>query len=165
MQARLRNLAGVCAFLAALGLGCEDPQHFSEPEKHTEQFVDFSNLVMSGRQSLPADPAYVYHVTVGSATDMVHPHFEGHWTFADPEKPIDIYVMPASQYNSSQPPAGQEGIFWTSLTDAVVGQQRATSMHLHPTPGDWVIIFYNPAPNVLNGRSEIAAEVALTYFK
>lgn len=166
------RIAIVVAALAAGAIpACEDPQHFSEPQKSSIAVVDFEDLVMNGRRVgpryLPPEPQFVYRVNVRPEPEMVHPHFIGRWTLTDPEKPIDVYVFPATVYNDTLPPPAYPDsvVFWKSTTDAVIGEQRATSMHQHPYPGDWVIVFYNAAENNLAGRSEISSEVDLTYFK
>ena len=159
MTKSVRILAGLALLGALAGLACENPQGFVEPSKHSEVIVDLYNYDMNGQQQ------EVYHATVLPEPDMVHPHFEGRWTFADNERPVDVYVIPAAYYNPQLLPAAQDSIFWSSLTDAVVGQQRATEMHLHPSPGEWVIVFYNALPFLQTSRARISTEIDLTYFK
>lgn len=159
MTQPLRILAGVALLAALGGLACEDPQGFVEPTKHTDVVVDLFNFDMNGQQQ------EVYRATVLPEPDMIHPHFEGRWTFADNERPVDVYVIPAGHYDPQLLPADQDSIFWSSLTDAVVGQQRQTEMHLHPEPGEWVILFYNALPFLQTSRARISTEINLAYFK
>jgi len=171
MRPLLRTALALAGLAAGAGLGCEDPQHFSEPEKHSLSVVDFEDVVMNGRRLgsrlLPPDPQFIYRFNVQPEPDMVHPHLIGRWTLTDPEKPIDVYVIPATNFVDSLPPTAYPDslVFWKSTTDATTGQQRATSMQEHPFPGDWVVLFYNTAENNLGGRSEISSEVTLTWFK
>jgi hypothetical protein len=159
MPKPVRTLGGFALVAALAALGCENPQGFVEPTKHKEVIVDLFSYEMNGQQQ------EVYRTTVLPEPDMVHPHFEGRWTFSDNERPIDVYVIPAAYYNPQLLPAAQDSIFWSSLTDAVVGQQRQIEMHVHPNPGDWVIVLYNSLPFLATSRAKISTEIDLTYFK
>ncbi len=141
-------------------LACKTPEGFVEPKKYTVPIASLRGMVVPGQVQL------VYHVAVLPEPEMTHPHFIGRWNFADVEKPIDVYVCRAEHYVETVPPAAQDSvIFWSSLQNAVVGQQRQTSMELHPEPGQWVIVFYNAAPATQMGRATFSADVELTYFK
>jgi hypothetical protein len=143
-----------------LGSACENPQGFVEPKKYTDTIVNLRNYVLPGQAQL------VYRVEVQPEPQMTHPHFEGRWNFADVEKPVDVYVLRAEHYVETAPPASQDSLlFWSSLENAVVGQQRETSMHLHPAPGSWVIVFYNAGPATSTGRATFSADESLSYFK
>jgi hypothetical protein len=154
-----RRWIGVALLGGALFVGCEDPATFSEPERRSQIIVDLEDVELLGQQQL------VFRATVLPEPEMVHPHFEGRWTFADNEKPIDFYVIPAADYIQGQLPPAQTGIFWSSVQNAVVGQQRATGMHLHPAPGDWVIVLFNALPFGPTTRARFSSEVDLTFFK
>jgi hypothetical protein len=145
--------------VAVVASSCEEPQEFVEPSRHTQRFLDLTNVEFTGQQQ------EVYRVTVLPEPDMVHPHFEGRWTFADPERPIDFYVIPAAYYDPNALGGEQDSIFWSSVADADVGQQRLASMHLHPTPGDWVVVLYNALPFGPTTRARFSTELDLTYFR
>ncbi len=145
--------------LVVLG-ACSNPQGFVEPKKHTDPIVALRNNILPGQSQL------VYRVTVQPEPEMTHPMFIGRWNFADVEKPIDVYVCTGDHYVETVPPAAQDSvIFWSSLQNAVVGQQRETTMELHPKPGNWVIVFYNAAAATSVGRATFSADVSLQYFK
>jgi hypothetical protein len=139
--------------------GCEDPQGFVDPQQFSQRFIDLYNAELNGQSKL------VYRVAVLPEPEMVHPHIEGRWTFTDPEKPIDVYIIPAAYYDDSRPPAEQDSVFWASVTGAEVDQQRATSVQVHPTPGDWVVVLYNALPFAATSRARFSMEIALTFFK
>lgn len=139
--------------------GCEDPPTFSEPKRQIQVIIDLEDVELIGQAQI------VYRVTVPPPPEFVHPHFEGRWTFSDNEKPIDFYVIPAADYIEGQLPPAQTGVFWSSVQDAVVGQQRATGMELHPAPGDWVIVLFNSLPFGPTTRARFSSEVDLSYFK
>ena len=156
MRKSLWTAAGLL-LAACLGTtSCEEPQGFVEPQLQTQNVADLFNFEMDGQQQ------EIFRVTVLAEPDMVHPHLEGRWTFTDNEKPIDIYVIPAQSYDPSLPPGEQDDIRWSSLQDAIVGQQRQTSMHLHPEPGEWVLVFYNSLPFAATSRTRISSEIKLT---
>jgi len=157
MRYLVRAAAGLLLAASLAIVSCDDPQGFVEPELVRQSIVDLFNFDMDGQQQ------EIYRITVGG--DMVHPHLEGKWTFTDPEKPIDIYVVPAASYDPNLLPGEQPVIRWSSLQDAIVGQQRQTTMHIHPEVGEWVIILYNSLPYVATSRSRISSEIDLTYFK
>ncbi len=159
MRNLVRTAAGLVLAASLAAVSCDNPEGFVEPTLHRETVVDLYNFDMDGQQQA------VFRVTVLPEPDMVHPHLEGRWTFTDNEKPIDIYVIPAQYFDPNRVPADQDSIFWSSLQDAVVGQQRQTSMHLHPRPGEWVIVFYNSLPYAAASRSRVSSEIDLTYFK
>jgi hypothetical protein len=160
----LRSLVGIGS-LGLLGLaglaGCKQDEIFGDVTKFRDRLVDFQNQQFWGQERRE------YRATV--TADMIHPSFEGHWTFRDPEKPLDIYVFASNRYRSGQPLSQQDTTyFWASVRNATggLGQLRDTEMHIHPTPGDWVIVIYNNAvPNNPVTRAEAAAEIDLTYFK
>lgn len=168
---RLAALFGLGLLVCVAAGGCEEPQGFVEPTSHSVPIARFRALVLPGQAKL------VYRVAVQGEPAMVHPHFDGRWTLRDPERPIDVYVIPdgwrdsqgqVHHYDDTRLPAAQDSVFWSSIQDAIggLGQLRAPSMRLHPTPGDWVIVLYNSLPpNVSTSRSEFAADVELTYFK
>jgi len=160
MHKAIRTAVSLGFFGVVLLTGCEDPQSFVEPTKHIESIADLRNVTVPGQSQL------VYRVVVQPEPQMTHPHIEGRWTFADVEKPVDVYIFPAASYVETQPPAAQDSIvYWSSLTNAVVGQQRETSMHLHPAPGEWVVVFYNAGPANSAGRATFSASALLSYFK
>ena len=159
MRHPVRTSSGLVLLAALVALSCSDPQGFVEPQKYTEVVSDLFNFDMNGQQQ------EVYRATVLPEPEMVHPHFEGRWTFSDNEKPIDIYVIPAQYYDPARLPAAQDSVFWSSIQDAIVGQQRATGMHIHPTPGEWVIVYYNALPFAATSRARLSSEILLTYFK
>jgi hypothetical protein len=161
---RRRAVRGLGPALAGLALmGCQEPQSFEDVKKYSIPIVDQENIILTGEQRNE------YRVTVPG--DVTHPSFEGRWTFRDPEKPIDIYVFPASRYTSGQPLAPEDSVvYWSSLSNAIggLGQLRATEMHIHPRPGDWVIVYYNAqsaAAGPILTRAEFSTELVLTYFK
>jgi len=154
-----RTLAGLGLLAALATAGCEQSQGLGEIRKAVIDVLDFEDQVFNGRERRE------FRATV--TADMVHPSFEGHWTFRDPEKPLDIYVIRADLYDPNRPLDPQDpDVRWSSIKDAIggLGQLRATEMHIHPTPGDWVILFYNPRDPVATTRATVSAEVRLTYF-
>lgn len=168
----LRRLAGRLGLLAALAVwGCEDAQRFVEPKSHTDPIARLRGTVLPGQAKL------VYRVAVQPEPAMVHPHFQGRWTFRDPEKPIDVYVIPdgwrdsedrVHYYDDERLPAAQDSVLWSSVQSAIggIGQLRQASMHVHPSPGGWVIVLYNSLPaGAVTSRAEFAADLDLTYFK
>jgi hypothetical protein len=159
MRYPVRTAAGLLLAVSLAAVSCEDPQGFVEPKLTRQPIVDLYNFDMEGQQQ------EVYRVTVLPEPDMVHPHLEGKWTFADNERPIDIYVVPAASYDPNRLPGEQEVIRWSSLQDAIVGQQRQTSMRIHPEPGEWVIILYNGLPFAATSRARVSSEIDLTYFE
>jgi hypothetical protein len=154
-------LAILLGALAAL-IGCGDESSsevIAPPRRHVERFIDLENEELTGQGEL------VFYVTVLPEPEIVHPHFEGRWTFSDIEKPIDFFVIPAASYVVGQPPASQRDIYWSSIQDAQVGQQRAPRMEIHPPPGDWVIVLYNALPFGPTTRARFSTEIELTYFR
>lgn len=143
--------------LGVLSTQCGDPQKFEEVQRRIEPFVDFRNVTVLGQDR------QVFEHAVGS--DVTHPHFEGRWTVRDPERPVDVYVFRAEDYNPAQPPASQ-GYFWASTTSSIgVGQSRSNELHLHPAPGNWLLVFFNPGLNPQASRTDLSAEITYTYFK
>lgn len=105
---------------------------------------------------------------------MVHPSFEGRWTFSDPERPIDFYIINAVVWDdttfhldSRSPSSLPDSLVrWSSITGAVegLGTLRAKEMHVHPAPGTWVVVLYNSRTGP-DGKAEFSAEINLTYFR
>ena len=154
---RPRTTLGLGLLVSLAFGGCKQQEHFTDVQKHATRFVDFSGLVLLGhaRQEFRIDVP----------GDVMHPAFEGRWTLADPEKPTEVYVIPGDIYRSDVAPALQDSVFWTSVRSTVGGFAAPyTDMHIHPTPGNWVVVFYNPLPGNLS-RSTVSAEIDLTYFK
>jgi hypothetical protein len=155
---RLALVLGLVGVVSATS--CDNPEGFVEPKKHSEPIVSLRNTTVAGQTQL------VYRVNVLSATEMTHPHFEGHWTFADNEKPIDVSVYRGEHYVETAAPGTQDSLlFWSSLQNAVVGQQREATMHLHPEPGQWAIVFYNSGAASSAGRATFSATIDLEFFK
>ena len=157
---RLRRFALAAAGLAALAAlpACEDSPVIGEREKFSTRFVDITREVINGQDRR----AY----TINVPGDAIHPHLEGRWTVGDVERPVDTYVFREGDYDPSAPPAGQT-YFWTSTTGGAndVNANRSQSVRVHPTPGNWVIVFLNPAINPFAGRTELSAEVEINFFR
>jgi hypothetical protein len=149
--------------VAALGVlaltpACEESPVIGEREKVTHRFVDITREVINGQDRR----AY----TVNVPGDAIHPHLEGRWTVNDVERPVDTFVFREGDYDAGSPPGGQQ-YFWTSTTTGTggVNSARSQSVRVHPTPGNWVIVFYNPAINPFAGRTELSAEVEISFFR
>ena len=146
--------------LMALGVvstRCGDPQTFEEVQRRIEPFIDFRNATVLGQDR----QAFAHRVPA----DVGHPHFEGRWTVANPERPVDVYVFRAGDYDPLQPLSAQH-YFWASTTSGLgVGQMRNNELHLHPTPGDWVLVFFNPGLSPQGNRTDLSAEITFSYFK
>ena len=157
-MSRLRSLFAVAALAALASPGCKQPTHFEDVKKYREPIARFEKVAIQGHERRE----YRVHVPA----DLLHPHFEGHWTFRDPEKPIDVFVFTAAQYDSCPEPSLTCGYFWSSITNATggLGQLRASEMHIHPAPGDWVLVFYNSGSGFA-ARTEFDAQVDFVYFK
>jgi len=152
-----RYRIAVCAGFVALSGACNDPQTFQDVQKHTVEFIMFRNVAMLGgdRQTFPQNVP----------GDVTHPSFEGRWVVRDPEKPVDMYVFRASDYDPNRPLADQ-AYFWSSTTMSNgLGQQRSQEVHVHPTPGDWLIVFSNPAVGTVGTRTDVSADISLSFFK
>lgn len=154
----MRRIGAAVLMVLALGSSrCSDPQSFEDVQRRIEPFIDFRNVTVLGqdRQVFARD-------VPGEA---VHPHFEGRWTVRDPERPVDVYVFRAGEYNPTQPLADQN-YYWASTTNTLgVGQARSNELHLHPSPGGWVLVFFNPGVNPQGARTDLSAEITFTYFR
>ena len=152
MRARFElNSPGVALGLAlglVLGLasglaGCKKVTGFQEVKKHTTRFVDLTKKRLEGHQRLvyPLDGPLVV------PGDVTHPTLEGRWSFSDQEKPVDVFVVRAADYDPDVEPSPLHDIFFSSIQGAVagVGTLRAKAMHKHPPPGSWLVVFYNGA--------------------
>lgn len=158
MSKRIRTLVAG-GLLGVLGISaCGEDQGFMDPEKHRETFISFRNVAFVSQQKRE------FRITVG---DIVHPHFEGRWTLRDKEKPVDVYVIRAQDYDPNLLPPAQPRIFWDSVVESQGGLQQlqSTTMQVHPSPGEWVVVFYNPAPLSSTARAEVSADMQLTFFR
>jgi len=143
--------------LSALSTGCSDPQKFEDTQKRVEDFINIRNLIILGQDR------QVFSKAVPA--DAIHPHFEGRWTVLDAERPVDVYVLKAENYDPAQPLPAQN-YFWSSTTSGIgVGQSRSNELHLHPTPGNWVLVFFNPGLSPQANRTDLSAEITFTFFK
>jgi hypothetical protein len=145
------------AALAAVP-ACEEPVTIAELQKVVDQFVDIRNVVVPGQGRL------VFTVTVPG--DAIHPHLEGRWTVNNVERPVDLYVFRQGTYDGNQPPSGQDH-YWTSEPPAGsgIGQERNLELHIHPSPGEWTLVFFNPGTNPLTTRTELSAELQVNYWR
>lgn len=148
--------------MGVLGLcACGDEQGFMDPEKRRETFISFRSVAFMSQEKRE------FRITVGAPPSVVHPHFEGRWTLRDKEKPVDVYIIRAEDYLPNVLPPAQPRVFWDSVVETQGGLQQlqSTNVQIHPTPGDWVIVFYNPAPVSVTSRAEVSADMLLTYFR
>ncbi len=150
MSARSRAALAVVLLGLALGaIGCEDPQGFVETTKIRETFMDVSDQIVDGQRRLE------FRVNVPGG--VTHPSFEGLWTFRNPERPLFLYIVRAAEYDSGADP--------TTLPNFFMMRSDATSIHVHPTPGEWVIALVNPAAFGPATRSEVSGQVQLSYWR
>jgi len=150
MFARAR--APLAIALLALGLGasgCEEQQGFMEPTKVRETFMDVDDQIVDGQRRLE------FRVNVPG--DVTHASFEGLWTFRNPEKPLFVYVVRASEYDSAADPA--------TLPNFFMLRPEVTTIHVHPTPGDWVVVLHNPAAFGPATRAEVSGQILLSFWR
>ena len=147
--------------LAGLGLaGCGNTtSKFEEVVKHQENVVDLTKASLLGHERLE------FRKSVPS--DVASPTFEGRWNFTDQERPVDVYLVKASDYHANVPPDSLEHVYWSSLLGALegIGTLRTREIHIHPRAGDWVLVFYNSADAGPLSKAEFTAQISLSYFK
>ena len=171
---RDRRLLGTLAGLLGLGLaGCEDPQGFARVERQTEVVASFNRQTIDGKARVE------YFGAVPSAKD--HPEFLVNWSNLNSEAKVELYVFNRSAYVDSLPlmqhaedlteqqkqnPDGPLLVLWPQLPleGPQFGDRLPTQLHLHPTPGDWVLVFYNPLDRNLANRAMISGTVELSFF-
>jgi hypothetical protein len=151
MRRRVRDSIAVILIALALGSsGCEEQPGFMEPTKVRETFMDLDDQVVLGQNRIE------FRVNVPSG--VTHPSFEGLWTFRNPEKPLWVYVVRSADYtDSNADPATLPNYF---MLDPVV-----TTIHVHPTPGDWVVLLINPADFGPTTASEVSGSISLSYWR
>jgi hypothetical protein len=142
----------ILAALALLGVGCNStPESVLEVSKHTQPFIDIRNVTLIGQ----ARAAYSFAVP----GDVAHPHFQGRWSVHDTEKPVEVFVFRSGDYDENQPLTAQTAVWsWTLTSDK-------SEMHIHPTPGSWIVVFFNPATAGFTTRTELTAQIDFSYFK
>jgi len=162
------------AGLLGLGLaGCEDEVGFARVEHQTEIVASFQRLTIDGKDRVE------YLGTVPSGKD--HPEFLVNWSNLNSEVKIELYVFDRSSYVDNLPlmqlaedlteqqeqnPDGPLLVLWPQLPleGPQFGDRLPTQLHLHPTPGDWVLVFYNPLDRNLANRAMISGSVELSFF-
>lgn len=158
----LRNrLAAACvATLSLLLLGCEDSQKFEDILRNDIEVADFERVRLRGGEKL------ILKVTEVTS-DMIHPEFIGRWTNLRREIEVNFYVLPLADFDENKPISELENILFTSVADDGVGfgDRRVTEMHVHPSPGQWVMFFFNPRPGGPSNEAELSADVRLSFFK
>ena len=188
MGKRLRAGAALTlAGAAALFLlpACEDTQTFARVEQRSVTVDTF--------QRKPVDGGARVEVNV-SVPQKDHPEILVNWTNLNGEIEVEVYVFArwvytdpanagkalaalaeeqtelqnqerdAAEANQQQPPPLR--ILWPQLPNAAppYGETRPTKIHLHPDPGEWVVIYYNPFGPGPSNRALLSATVALTYY-
>ena len=149
------------AIVAFTGVGCNTPESVLEVSKHNQPVVDIRNVILNGQA----------RVTFPFAVpgDVGHPHFEGRWTLRDKEKPVQVFVFRAQDYDDSLPPRAAGSCSPPDTTGCAIWSWTSTSdkpeMHVHPTPGNWVVVFFNPALPGPTTRADVSSEIDFSYFK
>jgi hypothetical protein len=149
-------LAGV--LVAAMLGGCDEPTTIAEPVEVTREIVDIRNVMLAGLDRL------AYSISVPA--EAVHPHFAGTWTVADVERPVNLYVFRAADYNPNLPPQDQ-AYAWPHMPypSSGIGRVRTNGIAFHPAVGDWVLVFHNPtAGPLVSSRSDLSAGIQLEYL-
>ena len=166
-----RGIGALLPLLVGLA-GCEDPEGFARVERRTEVVATFTRVTVPGRGRVEY---------FGTAPQKDHPEFLVNWTNLNREITVELYIFRRQDYDPSQPPrqlaealteaqnqdpAGGLRVLWPQLPDEgpQFGDRLPTQLHLHPTTGDWVFVFYNPLdPNPIN-RATISGSIELSYF-
>jgi hypothetical protein len=164
----LKNHAFLCcAFLAGALAGCQDEQHFAVIRKQTLTLGDFERRKIQGQAQVLLDPDGRGY-TADVSSEMIHPEFVARWTNLKREVEVDLYVMRYEDYAAQQgvPPPELENVLWSSVPPSgpQFGETRPTQIHLHPSPGRWVLFFFNPLPRSPLNEAELSAEVLLNFF-
>ena len=159
----LRNrIAACCALSLSLTmLACKDSQQFEDILRQDVTVADFERVRLRGGEKIILKVAEV-------TSDMVHPEFIGRWTNLRREIEVDFYVLRLEDFtNPDLNPSQYQNIFFTSVADDGVGfgARRVTEMHIHPSPGRWVMFFHNPKPGGPTNEAELSADVRLSFFK
>ena len=165
MSRSVRVLGSMLLGLGLAGCGNKDLGTFTDVHKYIDRFIDF-NGKCPDTGCLDARERLEFRKVIPG--DVADPGFEGRWSFSDPEKPVDVYVIPADKYtNRTVPPDSLPGVFWSSIQGAIegIGTLRAKEMHLNPRPGEWWIVFYNPATPGPLTTSQFSATIDFRYFK
>jgi len=154
MSARARASLAVPLFAFALAAGgCEEKPGFMEPTKVRETIMDLRNQIVDGQRRLE----FRVHVPGG----VTHPSFIGLWTFRDREKPLHVYVVRAAEYDS----AGGSASDLATLPNYFMLRPEVNTIHVHPTPGDWVIVLRNPAAFGPVTRAEVTGTIVLSFWR
>lgn len=128
--------------------GCEEKPGFMEPTKVRETFMEVRNQIVDGQRQLE----FRVHVPSG----VTHPSFVGLWTFRDREKPLFVYIVRASEFTGNDPAA------WPNYFQL---SPEVNTIHVHPTPGEWVVVLRNPAAFGPATRSEVTGSIVLSYWR
>ena len=160
---RIRTLFACSVLLLALILvGCSNENsEFQDILAVDDEIADFERLRLPGQSRVMLK---VVEVT----GDMIHPEFIARWTNLKREIEVDFYVLRLEDFDDPEKhPSQYENVFWSSLpSDGVVfGDRRPTTIHLHPSPGRWVMFFFNPADRAPGTEAELSADVRLSYFR
>jgi hypothetical protein len=149
----------LAAALALAGCGEDTATTFARIENKTETIADFQRFQIQGLERLE------YRASVPA--DVLHPEFLISWTNLARDIEVDVYVVREEDYLPDIPPSGLAPVFWTSVPQVgpLFGDRRPTLIHLHPEPGNWVIVFYNPNQRQPNTRAILSATIELSYFK
>jgi hypothetical protein len=150
MPVRARGLVAVSLIVVALLAGGCEEQSFTEPTKIRETFMDIDDVLVDGQRRLE------FRVDVPAG--VTHPSFEGLWTFRNPEKPLHLFVVRASEYDPLVDPNTLPNYFQIRRTD--------NFLNIHPTSGEqWVVVLHNPADFGPLTRSEVSGTATLSYWR
>ena len=176
--------AGLAALLFLLS-ACEEDQTFARVERRTVTVDSFQRLPVEGGTRVER---YV------SVPHQDHPEILVNWTNLRGEIEVEVYVFAASVYNDpanagkalavlaqeqtdlqnqeredakqNQQPPPPLRILWPQLPDEQppYGDTRPTQLHLHPDPGEWTVIFYNPLGPGPTNRASLSASIELSFY-
>ncbi len=161
MQQRLTVSWLVAGLLVTVVAGCgeDTPTTFARIENKVETIANFQRFQIQGKERL--------EYRTNAQTGLLHVEFLINWTDLTRDIEVDVYVVRDADYDASKPPDQLTEVFWTSVPTEgpQFGERRPTLIHLHPTPGDWVIVFYNPNDRNPSTRASLSATIELSYFK
>lgn len=176
--------AGLASLLFLLP-ACEDTQTFARVERRT--------LTVDSFQRRPVDGGTRVEVFV-SVPEKDHPEILVNWTNLRGEIEVEAYVLARSVYadpanagkplavlaqeqtdlqnqeredaKQNQQPPPPLRILWPQLPDEQppYGETRPTQLHLHPDPGEWVVVFYNPFGPGPTNRASLSASIELSFY-
>ena len=154
------RIVAACLLSTVLLVACEEKQQFEDVLPQQEEIGNFERVRIPGGARYVLDVAEV-------AGDMIHPEFIGRWSNLKREIEVELYILRLEDYDETVPPRELRNVFWTSVPEDGVGfgERVVTEMHVHPTPGPWILFFYNPHPFAPSTEAELSANVRLAYFR